>query len=232
MFGRETTRQAFIPAWPFSFCFLLFAFPKSEWYLPIRVAERQSWQRVQLTTIGAFGLQRKARPQVAAHYHAGVDFKRPGNNYFDEPIFPANRGVVISLRTDGPFAQIMIEHCTAAQDTLWTVYEHVAGVRVVVGDTVSPRQPMARFMNTEELNLHGWQFDHLHFEILKRRPHPIPATRHTPQRRFKSYNLDCYTRENLKRYYHDPREFFERCWSKASQKTMTNNIPANAGISR
>lgn len=190
--------------------FWVFALPAKEWFLPVRVAERQSWKSVRLiTSIGAFGVWRQARPQVPAHFHAGVDFKRPGNNYFDEPVFPAAAGVVISQRSDGPFAQIIIEHCAAAKDTLWTVYEHVAGIRVVPGDTVSPHHAIARFMNTEELNRHGWQFDHLHFEILKRRPRPAAATPHAPLRRFMSYNLECRTREELDRYYHDPQDFWE-----------------------
>ncbi|MGH7496274.1 MAG: hypothetical protein ACREOO_28310 [bacterium] len=130
------------------------------WFLPIRVQNRQSWESVKLTEIGAFGLQRKARIQVQAHYHAGVDFKRPSHTYFDEPIFPAARGTVISQRTDGPFAQIIVEHCGVARDTVWTAYEHVAGVKVVIGDLVSPQRPLGRFMNNEELHRHGWQFDH------------------------------------------------------------------------
>ena len=122
---------------------------------------------------------------------------------------------MISQRADGPFAQIIIEHCTARGDTLWTVYEHVAGIRATVGDTVSPHRPVARFMNTEELNRHGWQFDHLHFEILKRRPRPVVAAPATPQRRFQSYSLECYAREQLGKYYHDPHDFFEARWPKA-----------------
>jgi murein DD-endopeptidase MepM/ murein hydrolase activator NlpD len=194
----------------------------SGWFLPIRAQNRQSWESVQLTHIGAFGLLRKARPQVPAHYHTGVDFKRPNANYFDEPIFPAAYGIVASQRTDGPFAQIIIEHFTAAGDTVWTVYEHLAGVKVITGDTVLPQRPLGRFMNTEELQQHGWQFDHLHFEILKRRPQPVLPAPQTPMRRLKPYNLECYTRDDLDNHYYDPREFLEVCWMKAEEEKMSS----------
>jgi murein DD-endopeptidase MepM/ murein hydrolase activator NlpD len=91
--------------------------------------------------IGQFGLMRKARPGIPAHYHTAADFMRPSGNYEDEPIFPAARGIVISQRNDGPFAQVIIEHTES--DTVWTVYEHLAGVKAVVGDTINPHQSAA-----------------------------------------------------------------------------------------
>ena len=36
-----------------------------------------------------------------------------------------------------------------------------------LNETVNPDKPIARFMNKQELNTHGWQFDHFHLEILK-----------------------------------------------------------------
>ncbi len=201
-------------------CFIYFlALPTSpslqtcEWYLPINVPNRQSWEHVRLTKIGAFGLMRKARPRVPAHYHTASDFMRPGNNYEDEPIFPAARGRVISQRDDGPFAQLIVEHVSSSNDTLWTVYEHIAGLRVIVGDTVNPFTPIGRFMTKKELNKYGWQFDHLHFEIMKHRPRPLQPTKKTPMRRFKVYNLECYKKADLEKYYHAPQEFFAACWN-------------------
>jgi murein DD-endopeptidase MepM/ murein hydrolase activator NlpD len=180
------------------------------WFLPIAVQNRQVWDEVRLTKIGQFGLVRKARPGIPAHYHTAVDFMRPRDNYVDEPIFPAARGIVISQRTDGPFAQVIVEH--VAGDTVWTVYEHLAGVKVVVGDTVDPFQPLGRFMTKPELNKYGWQFDHLHFEILKHRPQPWKPSPKTPMHFFKIYNLECYTKVQLEKYYHDPQTFFASCW--------------------
>jgi len=78
--------------------------------LPVDYGDRKDISRVQLTEIGEFGLMRKARVGIPAHFHTGIDIKRPGNNYHDEPIFPIAPGRVISKRTDGPYAQLIIEH--------------------------------------------------------------------------------------------------------------------------
>ncbi|NUO78432.1 M23 family metallopeptidase [candidate division KSB1 bacterium] len=187
------------------------------WYLPINVSNRQSWEQVRLTKIGEFGLVRKARPGIPAHYHTATDFMRPGDNYENEPIFPAAAGRVISQRDDGPFAQLIVEHVTHDHDTLWTVYEHIADLTVVVGDTVDPFVPIGRFMTKKELSKYGWQFDHVHFEIMKHRPRPLQPTKKTPMRLFKVYNLECYTKAELEKYYYAPHEFFQACWNMASR---------------
>jgi hypothetical protein len=69
--------------------------------IPISGSDRTSIGSIQLTPIGDFGLTRKARKDVPEHLHAGIDIKRPSNNYFDEPILPIAPGVVISMRNDG-----------------------------------------------------------------------------------------------------------------------------------
>lgn len=81
-----------------------------EVHLPINVSNRISLGELSLTEIGAFGLRRKARPNVKSHLHTGIDIKRPDNNYMNNPIFPIAPGVVISKRDDGPFAQLIVEH--------------------------------------------------------------------------------------------------------------------------
>ncbi|MEQ8576034.1 MAG: hypothetical protein RIB63_18350, partial [Fulvivirga sp.] len=92
-------------------------------YLPIDVTDRKSIYEIALTEIGEFGLKRKARPSVPEHLHTGIDIKRPGKNYLDEPIYPIADGVVISKREDGPYAQLIVEHNINGQ-YFWTVYEH------------------------------------------------------------------------------------------------------------
>ncbi len=183
-----------------------------DWLTPAASSNRRSWEDVRLTSIGRFGLERKARPGVPAHLHTGVDIRRPVDNYDHEPIFPIGYGVVISFRDDGPFAQIIIEHHVNHRETVWSVYEHIAGITVSVGDQVSPYEPIARFMNRDELDRYGWQFDHVHLEIMKRRPRPLKPGAKTPFRFFGTYWGECYTRADLEKYYHDPREFLESRW--------------------
>ncbi len=180
--------------------------------LPIRTENRQSWETVHLTSIGQFGVLRKARPNIPAHLHTGVDFKRPKNNYQNEYIFPIMPGKIIGLRDDGPFAQIIIEHDHGNQRTIWSVYEHVAGITGTVGDVVNPYSPIARFMNKNELEQYGWQFDHLHFEILKSRPRQLKPDAKTPFRFFGTYCLECYKKSDLEKHYYNPNEYFKSQW--------------------
>ena len=166
---------------------------------------------VQLTHIGQFGILREARPHVPAHYHTGIDIMRPHKNYEDEPIFPIARGVVMSKRDDGPYAQLILEH-DLKQLTFWTLYEHISGITVEVGDSVQPDIPVARFMNESELNKYGWQFDHFHFEILRAEPLKVEYDPSKPDRYFGSYTLMCYTESDLNTYFYNPIEFFEHFW--------------------
>jgi len=188
---------------------LFFGFHTSpSFYLPINSLDRQSTKNLLLTSIGEFGLLRKERPGIPAHYHTGIDIKRPSNNYIDEPIFSIYKGIVISVRKDGPYAQLIIEH--EGDQKFWTVYEHVAGIKVSLNEHVTPNLPIARFMNKNELDKYGWQFDHLHLEILKTKPIIIKQDRSNPERRYSSYSLNCLTKEELSKYFYNPVEFFKR----------------------
>jgi hypothetical protein len=188
------------------------------WFVPVAVADRQSLAGVTLTEIGGFGEQRKARPGVPAHLHTGVDLRRPDGEYDSQPVFPAARGVVMSVRADGPFAQVIVEHRRQAGSdadsdrglgftVVWTVYEHFTDIAVVPGDPVQPLQPMGRFFNRHELDRYGWQFDHLHFEVMIVAPPRVPPTAELPNRSFGTYALLCYDRGQLLRRLCDPLEF-------------------------
>ena len=188
-------------------CIIFFYIESEDIHLPIDVADRKSFYEIVLTEIGEFGLQRKARPSIPAHLHTGIDIKRPGKNYDDEPIYPIADGVVISKREDGPYAQLIVEHNISGQ-YFWTVYEHIAGIKVELHQPVNSNEPIARFFNRMELDKHGWQFDHFHFEILKKRPNQIRPQPSLPERLFKSYTLDCYTEEKLNSLFYNPLSFF------------------------
>lgn len=177
--------------------------------LPIKLADRTNLNALQITAIGNFGRVRKARLTVPGHLHTGIDIKRPGANYTDEPIYPITKGLVVSKRTDGPYAQLIIEHF-GGDPKIWSVYEHVAGICVNAGDFVTPYTPIARFMNEKELNTYGWQFNHFHLEILKEEPKKWNPSAEYPERFFRSYGLVCYDEATLLRYYYSPLEFFSQ----------------------
>lgn len=184
---------------------------EAEWQVPVALPDRQSWVGVQSTAIGGFGTTRIARPGAPAHLHTGMDIRRPTDNYRNEPIFPAAAGVVVSMRDDGAFAQVIIRHDTG-DGPVWTVYEHVAGITVAPGDSVSPCRPVARFMTREELDARGWQFDHVHFEVMITPPPAVAADPGLPHRHFGTWALVCHTRVELASRYVDPVEFMAQRW--------------------
>lgn len=197
----------------------------SDWLLPISVTDRQTWNDVQLTRIGFFGEKRKARQGIPAHLHTGIDLKRPGRNYDDEPVYAASQGNVISIRQDGPYAQVIIEHRMPQGGMAWTVYEHIAGITVSAGEVVSAYTPIARFMNKNELDKFGWQFDHVHFEILKHRPRALKLSARTPYRFYGTYNLECYTLSDLGKYYHNPIDFLNLQWNRFERLHLNGLLP-------
>ena len=175
--------------------------------IPVQVKNRKSCSEIRLTKIGQFGLMRKARPNVPGHYHTGIDIMRPGKNYISEPIFPVAEGTVVSKRTVGPYANLIIEHKISGSK-VWSLYEHIAGIKVNVNDAVRSDTPIARFMNKKELDAYGWQFDHFHFELLKVEPRKLKPSKANPERFYNSYTLTCYTSTDLKKYYFNPIEYF------------------------
>ena len=176
-----------------------------DYNLPVNTLNRKSVSTLALTDIGEFGLRRKERPGIPAHYHTGIDIKRPSKNFLDEPIFPICEGIVISKRQDGPYAQLIIEH--ENEQKFWTIYEHIAGIKVDLHEYVSPDSPIARFMNIDELDRYGWQFNHFHFEVLKAQPLRLKIERSLPDRLFASNTLVCYTKDDLNKYFYSPIKF-------------------------
>ena len=163
---------------------------------------------IKLSHIGQFGLLRKPRPGIPAHFHTGVDIKRPSDNYLDEPIFPITSGKVISIRRDGPYANLIVEHKYKGIK-FWSIYEHISGIIVNLNDSVIPDQPIAHFMNKSELDRYGWQFDHFHLEILRVQPIKLEPDDKYPDLYYKAYSLSCYSDEDLQNYYYDPIEFLQ-----------------------
>lgn len=212
---------------------LLFAAPPCAaldegWYIPLGAMSRTHWEAVAVTAIGGFGAIRKPRPGIPAHLHAGIDI-RPASGE-DRSVYPSAAGEVISIRRDGPFAQIIVLHAQDPAAPVWTVYEHVSGIRVRLGDAVFPETPIARLMNAAELNRFGWQFDHLHFEILRRPPKPIPPTRKLPERFMETRALVCRTRAALDAAYYDPVIFLSDRWDLRAPAAAADQRPSERTV--
>lgn len=200
----------------FIFCFLLLTAIcfSQEWKLPIASPTRHSVEEIRLTRLGLFGMMRKERPGIPAHHHTGIDIMRPDSNYSDQPVFPAAPGKVVSVREDGPYGQVIIEHYDQDHEKVWTLYEHVGGILVTPEDNVFPDFPIARFFTREELDRYGFQFDHIHFEIIKLPPRKVNPDPKLPNRHFRSYTLDCLSENLLKKFMFDPIDFFRNTFGE------------------
>ncbi len=108
----------------------------------------------------------------------------------------------------------MIVHHKLDNIEFWSVYDHVAGIEVKVGEEVNNQTKIARFMTSKELSKYGWHFDHVHLEIMKIAPQKIETNKYHPQRLFKNYSLICYSKTTLDKYYYDPMEFFKEQFAK------------------
>ncbi len=194
--------------------FLLIPCIAQEWRVPVAVSNRESIEEIRLTAIGAFGVMRKARPGIPAHHHTGVDIVRPDSSYENQPIFAAAPGMVISMRDDGPYAQIIVKH-PKDSGFIWTVYEHVSGIDVKPGDSVTTDTRIARYFNKGELDKYGWQFDHVHFEVMKSPPMDFQPTAKLPHRHFRTYALACLTKKQLDKNMEHPLEFLKKQFESA-----------------
>jgi murein DD-endopeptidase MepM/ murein hydrolase activator NlpD len=180
------------------------------WYVPVKTADRKSINSIKLTDIGEFGLLRKERENVPAHYHTAIDIERPNENYSHEPVFSAHAGMIISIRDEGPYSEIIIEHTMPDDEFIWTIYQHVSEIKVEVFQKVSALQVIACFMNEVELKKYGQQFNHLHFEILKLPPEQVEEDQANPFRFFAGYSIKCFTEEELNNYYFNPMKFLKK----------------------
>jgi murein DD-endopeptidase MepM/ murein hydrolase activator NlpD len=178
----------------------------SQWYIPASYSDITEISNIKLTAIGHFGLLRKERPNVPAHYHTGIDIVRPKPNYYHEPIFPSLSGEVVSIIDDGPFSQIIVKHFYNGRN-YWSVYEHLHVKLRNIGITVNPYDTLGYFFNIDELNRYGWQFDHFHFEINKIEPQLIKPTAKNPKRVYRTFAINCYTKEELDQRLENPLEF-------------------------
>lgn len=81
---------------------------------------------------------------------------------------------------------------------------------VELDQRIGPDQPIARFYFRDELDEYGWQFDHFHFEILKKAPIGINPSITLTDRHFVAHTLECKTPEQLNKHYYHPIEFLNR----------------------
>lgn len=200
------------------FLLLLKGSPDSGPGEPLQSPFFHSEKKLTLTGIGEFGMWRKDRPGIPGHFHAGIDLARPVPDHEEVLIYPVAKGILISIRQKGPWSQVIIEH-GKGRTVWWSVYEHFIPDTGKPGDPVHPDQPIGRLMTLSELNRYGWQFNHLHLELMKILPVPLKPTKEEPDRRFITHGLACFNREKLRKTYWNPAD-----WLPVSQ----GNTPSSS----
>jgi hypothetical protein len=74
-------------------------------------------------------------------------------------------------------------------------------------------------MNRRELNRYGWQFDHVHLEVMKAPPLPRQTDAGLPYCRYKTHGLACRSRQELLSRYQDPLAFLRSKTCPAGERT-------------
>ena len=173
-----------------------------EWKLPINTVDRSDWSTVTLEHDAHFKALRAPFDSVKLHFHTGVDLQNGKDIQAGEPVYAIAAGKVIAIEDPPPQRRITIEHLLPNRRKVWSVYIHIIDEKVKVGDTVNSETAIAQLMNTAELEYYGWDYNHVHLEIMKQLP---PFVAEFYQRK----TFSCYTITEVDKYFYDPKEFLK-----------------------
>lgn len=170
------------------------------WKLPLRTDSRKDLKSVFWEHDAHFLAKRKG-----GHFHTGIDIMNPKGGLC-EKIFAASRGEVVSIYTIEPNRGVMIKHILPSRETVYSVYVHVTNVQVKIGDIVTSDTVIATLMDKQQLNNFGWEYNHLHFEILKK-----PRTCEIGK--ILSYSTKCRTIKEVEKHFYNPIDFLQSMWN-------------------
>lgn len=173
------------------------------WKLPLSLVDRQNWSTVVLEHDAQFKALRAPFGPIQLHYHTGVDLQNGTIIQTGEPVYAISTGKVIAIEDPPPQRRITIEHILPDGTKVWSVYIHIIDEKISVGDIVDPEIVIARLMNPAELEILGWEYNHVHLEILKKRP---PSAHEYHQRK----TFTCYTEKEVDKYFYDPEVFLRK----------------------
>ncbi len=181
-----------------------------EWKIPYQAADRQDLSNLYLEPDAGFKAQRPTYDGIPSHLHTGVDLqlKSPGGP--GEPIYAIAKGQVVQIADPPPLRRIVIRHRLPNGRSVWSVYLHIIGEKVAVGDWVTPETIIARRMNNAELDFMGWEYNHLHLEIMKSPPFRVNDT-------FKRKTYICRTEAEVDKYFIDPIKFLKQQMRKTQK---------------
>lgn len=167
------------------------------WKLPVETVDRRDWSTINFERDAHFNALRAPFGPVKQHYHTGVDIQNGNLDPAGETVYAIAAGKVIAIEDPPPQRRITIEHILPNRTKVWSVYVHIIEAQVKIGDRVESETVIARLMNQAELEAYGWEYHHVHLEILKKSP--LPATEFYYRKTF-----TCYTAEQVDEYFYDP----------------------------
>ena len=164
-----------------------------KFFSPFNESSRTEFKNIKKRLSGRFGEYRSSwKP---GHMHAGIDLK----GSYKETIYPIGKGQVIHIFRSFPHTTIVIQHYLSDNKTIYSMYTHIADLKINQGDWVDEKTPLARLFNEEELKQAEFgTANHLHLEIRKSFADRGWASNH------------CLTMDELKKYCLDPLVFFQK----------------------
>lgn len=178
-------------------------------YLPIAVQNRRVFKESYVSSAGEFGIWRKPYKKLRGHYHAGIDFKNPGNTSGAlEPVFACANGVVLSASSSNSSSYVIIRHSLRSGAVVYSAYTHICDIVVSPGDSVTHLSVIGSFIDRQKLDKWGEYLNHIHFEMLKTKPKSAGFA--GGREIFSSYSVDITKKKDLGDYFYNPEIFFIR----------------------
>lgn len=182
---------------------------QSEWLLPLDTGDRTDWSTLLFEHDANFKDYRKTWNPRKPRRHTGVDLQNGGDwgrlGGPGEAVYAMGPGRVFGIYGKPPNRRVIIAHQLPSGKKFWSCYLHVEAIRVRPGQRVDAWTVIARRLNSRELRKYGRDYNHLHFEILRR----LPPWRNHKYRWMSQY---CYSTKQVDRYFHNPETFLKQLW--------------------
>lgn len=133
-----------------------------EFFSPFKEQNRKKFVTIKNRIIGRYGDYRSS--PLVGHRHAGIDLKGD----FKEKVFPIGVGKVVQVFRSFPHKTVVVKHCLANGDSIYSSYTHIEDIEIEIDDWVNFDTPLARLFTNEELELSDFgTLNHVHLEIRK-----------------------------------------------------------------
>ena len=180
--------------------------PSIIWRIPLGTKNRGDFSSIKWEKDAKF-----MSPRIGGHLHTGIDLMKYNRNS-EAKVYAASNGRVVSIYATEPNRSLMVMHKLETGEIIYSVYVHITDIQVSIGEIVDCNTIVGRLMNAEQLNKYGWEFNHIHFEILKSKP------RIEDPGKYLSYSVLCKTPKEVDAHFYNPVTFFQKMWKIESAR--------------